>query len=119
MKRRMALTLSVAVIGLSLTATLPPAHGQVINACKDKRTGLLRIPRSARCLGSEVAVSWSITGPTGPAGPQGPIGPTGATGDTGAAGPEGLPGGILSGRNNINLGPLCGLCGTQFLAASG
>jgi hypothetical protein len=77
-----------------LVATLSPllesnAQG-VINACVRQSNGSVRIVSPAiACNSSEVAVTWSITGPAGPQGPAGAMGPSGAQGP---AGPAGLPG---------------------------
>lgn len=79
-------------------------------ACENTQTHIVNPATIAQddtavaCADTEVAVSWSVTGPTGDVGPQGPqgnqgnigpIGPTGPiglTGNTGPAGPIGLTG---------------------------
>jgi hypothetical protein len=97
----------------SLVAT--PSHAQVINACVDNRTGVIRLASTASCGKNETILSWNMVGPQGAqgvpgpqgaqgdpgpagpigpagvAGPAGPAGPTGATGPAGPAGPAGAP----------------------------
>ena len=101
-----------AVGGGAALAAIPDSSG-VINGCYQKNVGNLRVIDSSAgdsCRPSEIAISWSQTGPQGPQGPKGdtgatgPIGPagppgpkgdtgaTGATGATGPAGPAGPPG---------------------------
>src|SRR5579875_222097 len=79
----------------------PRAVGEVIIACANSRTGLLRLSEGGRCRKGELRVRWRRRGAAGRAGPEGPIGKagpagaTGPTGVTGAAGPVGrlgLPG---------------------------
>jgi Lamin Tail Domain/Collagen triple helix repeat (20 copies) len=67
--------------------------GDVIHACRNKQTGLLRVVGdSGRCRNRESALAWNVQGPAGPAGPAGPNGPNGATGPAGPAGPQGPAG---------------------------
>jgi hypothetical protein len=88
-----------AVVGAVLAggaalASIPDSSG-VIHGCYQKNVGNLRVidPSAGdSCRPSEIAISWSQTGPQGPPGPQGPKGDTGATGATGPAGPAGPPG---------------------------
>jgi Collagen triple helix repeat (20 copies) len=91
-----------AVVGAVLAggaalAAIPDSSG-VINGCYQKNVGNLRVidPSAGdSCRPSEIAISWSQTGPQGPPGPQGPQGPkgdTGATGPQGPAGPQGPKG---------------------------
>ena len=77
------------------------ASSDTMNACYDKSTGYVRIPKSGKCAKTENAVLLNLgvqvgpTGPQGPAGPQGPQGeqgPAGLTGPAGSAGPIGLTG---------------------------
>jgi hypothetical protein len=67
------------------TACLNQAAGQILNA---------EIGTSPRmpCVGPQVQITWSETGPVGPQGPAGPTGPQGAKGDTGATGAQGPAG---------------------------
>lgn len=76
----LSLTLAGTIFALVLTG-LPfrvEAHGgdpTALHGCKKTRTGQLRlVGPTDRCLRSETAVDWSITGPSGPAGPEGPAG---------------------------------------------
>jgi hypothetical protein len=75
-------------------AAIPDSSG-VINGCYQKNVGNLRVIDSSAggdCRPSEIAISWSDTGPQGPVGPQGPKGDTGATGPQGPVGPAGPAG---------------------------
>jgi hypothetical protein len=83
--------------GAVALAAIPDSSG-VIHGWYQKNVGnLLVIDSDAgdNCRPSEIAISWSHTGPVGPVGPQGPKGDTGATGpqgpkgDTGPQGPKG------------------------------
>ncbi len=91
------------VVLMAFAQTLSPvalfAHGtiafgtpDVIHACKNAGTGILRKIDSGNCSAAEEVVHWNITGPTGPTGLTGPQGPAGAKGDTGPAGPTGATG---------------------------
>jgi hypothetical protein len=83
-----------AVAGGMAYATIPDASG-VIHGCYTKPStsgtpGALRvIDTGQHCLATEVAISWSQTGPAGAVGPAGPAGPKGDKGYTGAAGARG------------------------------
>jgi Collagen triple helix repeat (20 copies) len=89
--------------GAVALAAIPDSSGE-IHGCYQKNVGNLRVidPSDGdNCRPSEIALTWSQTGPQGPVGPVGPQGPkgdTGATGpqgpkgDTGATGPQGLKG---------------------------
>jgi len=84
-----------AVVGAVLAggavtfAAIPDSSG-VIHGCYQKNVGNLRvIDAGGSCRPSEIAISWSQTGPPGAPGPQGPKGDTGATGPQGPAGPQG------------------------------
>jgi hypothetical protein len=96
-KALLALTCAAAVFGVvsAVQAAIPDASG-VIHGCYQKNVGNLRvIGDGGSCRPSEIAISWSQTGPQGPQGPQGPIGPQGPQGpkgDTGATGAQGLQG---------------------------
>jgi hypothetical protein len=98
-KLLLALILGAAVFGVvsAVQAAIPDSNG-VINGCYQKNVGNLRVidPSAGdSCRPSEIAISWSQTGPQGPpgaTGPAGPVGPTGPKGDTGATGPQGPPG---------------------------
>jgi len=83
-----------AVGGGVALAAIPDSSG-VINGCYQKNVGNLRVidPSAGdSCRPSEIAISWSQTGPQGPQGPPGPQGPKGDTGATGATGPAGPAG---------------------------
>ena len=88
----------VAVVAIAGGVTFAVAQiggGGVIHGCYQKNVGNLRVidPSAGdSCRPSEVAISWSQTGPQGPAGPQGPPGPQGPQGPAGATGPQGPAG---------------------------
>jgi hypothetical protein len=92
--------LPLAILGGAASlATAGRSDDTTIHACKNVRTGLVRIVRAgANCRRNEAPVSWNVRGPrgdTGPAGAPGPSGPQGGTGPAGAqgpAGPQGAPG---------------------------
>src|ERR687897_2810213 len=74
-----------AVGGGAALAAIPDSSG-VINGCYQKNVGNLRVidPSAGdSCRPSEIAISWSQTGPQGPPGPQGPAGPAGPPGPGG------------------------------------
>jgi hypothetical protein len=92
----LVLVLGAAVFGVvsGVQAAIPDSSG-VINGCYQKNVGNLRVidPSAGdSCRPSEIAISWSQTGPQGLQGPQGPKGDTGATGATGPQGPDGPQG---------------------------
>ncbi|HEY7276009.1 MAG TPA: hypothetical protein VH594_08590 [Trebonia sp.] len=102
----MIVAVVAVVLGLGgvAWASIPDSSG-VIHGCYQKEHGQLRVidtdKQHQSCNHSEIAVSWSQTGPQGATGPQGPAGPTGpqgpkgdtgATGATGPAGPQGPKG---------------------------
>lgn len=97
----------VAIAGGVTYAVAEIGGGGVINGCYQKNVGNLRVidPSAGdSCRPSEIAISWSQTGPQGPKGdkgdkgdpgppgPAGPQGPAGATGPAGPAGPAGPQG---------------------------
>ena len=96
-----AVGISLGVGGLSYAAS-SSSSSDVIKACKNVKTGALRLPTSkapcatkGRGAKREQVVSWNKAGVRGEAGalgasgPVGATGPKGSTGDTGAAGPKG------------------------------
>jgi hypothetical protein len=84
---------ATAIAGGVAWATIPGADG-VIHGCYQKEEGILRVVDDAdpTCRPSEVAISWSQTGPQGVPGPQGPAGPTGPQGPQGEKGEKGEKG---------------------------
>ena len=57
------------------------SYADVINACKNDRSGIIRIVDDvADCRGSETPLSWNTEGPQGEPGPPGPQGPPGSPG---------------------------------------
>ena len=92
---RIALLLALAMLLIpAASSARDGAEGkgaQVVRACAHKKTGLVRIVRSARAcrVRRERKVSWNVVGRRGQ---QGPTGARGAQGATGPAGAPGLPG---------------------------
>lgn len=67
-------------------------QGEIVSACADKRTGLMRYVSAGKCKTTERAIAWNVrgnTGATGEKGDQGLQGPRGLTGDAGPAGRDG------------------------------
>lgn len=66
-----------------------PRRRRVIHGCYRKWGGDLRIIDSSttRCLSTERAIEWNVTGPPGPRGKQGLPGEPGAPGEQGPPGP--------------------------------
>ena len=96
---------AVVSVGLGIAVSMAAAPGlnaaDVIHACVDQRSGVLRvIAAEEQCKKGESALEWNIQGPTGvegpqgPVGPPGPIGPRGSDGQPGPAGPQG-PQGVI------------------------
>jgi len=85
---------AVVLIAAFLASTFIPAGADnVINACVNKRTGVVRIvTQPGQCKRAENPLSWNQTGPPGEQGPAGPPGPKGEQGSVGPAGPQGDPG---------------------------
>jgi hypothetical protein len=81
---------------LTAFATSSATESMVIQACRAKVTGLLRVVSDpSKCTRRELPISWNIQGPagaTGPAGPQGVQGDPGPAGPQGERGPQGAPG---------------------------
>ena len=109
-RRRALRTCAVAATALALAGAAGAAleavlDDGVISACRNKSTGVLRVPAPGYgCKGDETSLQWNVRGVPGPVGPAGPAGasgapgPVGATGSagprgaTGATGPQGPPG---------------------------
>lgn len=92
-RRLGALVLGLAVLTAGAHATLrATASDGVISACRNKSTGVLRVPATgSSCRSDEQPLQWNIRGLPGPTGPQGPPGPVSVsalanTGCTTAAG---------------------------------
>ena len=101
-RRRTLRSASIAVFVLAVVAGAAGAAldsvltEDVINACRNKSSGALRVPATGTpCKSDEQPLRWNVRGVAGPAGPPGPAGaqgPVGADGPTGPAGPRGLTG---------------------------
>jgi hypothetical protein len=88
MKVNKTLVVVNILIGLGLVSSQSVlAAGSNINACIDKKTGVVRIV--SKCKTTEKTMNWNQTGV---AGPKGDTGATGAQGLTGPAGPQGVQG---------------------------
>ncbi len=92
----LAIGLVAGLAGAGLSAL---AGDGVINACRAKSTGVLRVPAAGTsCKSDEQPLQWNVAGPqglpgaTGPAGPAGSPGPAGTNGLAGPAGPRGATG---------------------------
>jgi hypothetical protein len=80
----------VAAVGASVAGIRTLADDGVIQACKSKKTGLLRaVAKANQCHKSEHALSWNVRGVAGPTGPQGAAGPSGPQGEKGLQGDVG------------------------------
>jgi hypothetical protein len=68
-----AVGLAAGAAGAALDAVLAD---EVVNACRNNSTGVLRVPAPGlACKTGEQPLRWNVRGPAGPAGPQGPAGP--------------------------------------------
>src|SRR5215211_4182896 len=88
----------VAIAGGITYAVADIGGGGVIHGCYRKNVGNLRVidPSAGdSCRPSEIAISWSQTGPQGLPGPPGPPGPKGDKGDKGDPGASGASGSAL------------------------
>lgn len=95
-----AIVFLLAVVAGAAGAALDSVLAEdVINACRNKSGGALRVPAAGTpCKSDEQPLQWNVRGVAGPAGPAGaqgpagvtgPAGPAGARGTTGATGPQG------------------------------
>jgi len=67
--KKLMLTTGIIVATITIFGFLSYADDSVINACHQKKTGLLRIvEKPTDCLPKEVAISWNVQGPA-----QGPV----------------------------------------------
>ena len=85
-------TLGFVLLGSAALASIPDSggviHGCYLTAGNPNVRGALRVIDTGAgetCTGSEVALTWSQTGPQGPAGPAGTTGATGPQGPAGFA----------------------------------
>lgn len=66
------LILAVTMLVLGSAATLAATDGDVIHACVDKGSALIRsLDPGDECRKNERALSWNAAGPAGPSGPPG------------------------------------------------
>ncbi len=95
--RLFALAAALAVLAsagaLAALAASGSAEGSMIQACKLKIGGLLRVVSDpSKCTKRELPIAWNIQGPMGAAGPTGSPGPKGDAGPVGPQGDRGLAG---------------------------
>ncbi len=64
-----AVGLAAGAAGAAFQATVAD---EVVNACRSKTTGVLRVPPTGVCKSDETPLRWSVRGPVGPQGPPGP-----------------------------------------------
>jgi hypothetical protein len=92
--RRRYLRLAAATIALTVGAAAGVAAAgldgllgdEVISACRNRSTGVLRVPPAGgTCKGDETPLQWNVRGPVGPAGPTGPAGPASVSALAGTA----------------------------------
>jgi hypothetical protein len=69
-----AVGLAAGAAGAALEAALAD---DVVNACRNRSTGVLRVPANGVCGANETPLQWNVHGPAGPRGPIGPAGPSG------------------------------------------
>jgi hypothetical protein len=76
------LVVAAAVVAAGARATLGAlSSDDVISACRNKSTGVLRVPSAgSSCKADEQPLQWNIRGVAGPQGPPGPTGPQGPAG---------------------------------------
>jgi hypothetical protein len=91
--RRVVAVALALLCGLLLSAGGSSAGAATLNACKNKKTGAIRVVGAkAKCKKSEARLRWNTAGEKGAAGANGAKGDTGAKGEKGDAGAKGDPG---------------------------
>ena len=78
---------AIGGVGVSRAST-----SQMVTFCVNKKTQVVRLPKTGRCARTETRLPMNTTGVQGVVGSTGPAGPTGATGPAGPAGPAGAAG---------------------------
>jgi large repetitive protein len=119
--RRVLVPAAVVLAAAGVAGAALQADG-VINACRSKSTGVLRVPSpGTSCKGDETPLQWNVTGPAGPAGAAGPPGPAGATGAAGPIGPAGPagPAGPVGPRGPAGPASVSALQGSACTTAAG
>ena len=81
------LAVAMVVTGANISASLSASN--TINACVDKKSGVIRQLTSGKCTSKETPLTWNKTGVQGPRGLQGA---RGLQGEQGIQGEQGLPG---------------------------
>jgi hypothetical protein len=101
--RLSAFTLGVVITAVSVGVVnyASAAGTQIVYACANKSTGVIRYVPNKKCKSAETSLSWNVSWQRGKEGPQGlqgarglngetgDIGSTGAKGDTGSTGAKG------------------------------
>lgn len=77
----------MVVTGANISASISASNS--INACVNKKTGVIRQLTKGKCTSNETALTWNKAGVQGAQGLQGPQGTQGAQGAQGARGPAG------------------------------
>jgi hypothetical protein len=89
-RRLAAVALSLALLSALLLAATGSAGAATLNACKNKKTGAIRVVGAkAKCKKSEARLSWSTAGSKGATGANGAKGDKGDKGDAGLKGDKG------------------------------
>jgi hypothetical protein len=106
--------LSAFLVGVVTTAASVGAVSYVdasgsstIQACADKRTGVMRLISRGSCKRTETKVSWNVQGPQGLPGPTGARGETGATGAKGESGANATSPRVVDANGKL-IGPVLG-----------
>jgi hypothetical protein len=87
---RRAGAVALALLSALLLFTTSSAGAATLNACKNKKTGAIRVVGAkTKCKKSEARLSWNTAGEKGTAGANGAKGDKGDKGDTGAKGEKG------------------------------
>ena len=93
--RRMLAAIAVLALltgggSLAALAASGSSNSAVIQACRGKVNGLLRVVSDpSKCTKRELPIAWNVQGPAGSTGPQGAKGDQGPAGAAGPAGPQG------------------------------
>ena len=84
---------ALVLLSVLLLSVAGRADAATLNACKNKKSGAIRVVSAkAKCKKSEARIRWNTTGEKGAPGERGAAGGKGDKGDTGAEGEKGDPG---------------------------
>ena len=84
-------TVGVAIGGVGVSRA---STSQSVTFCVNKKTQVVRLPKTGRCARTETRLPMNTTGVAGAVGPAGPTGATGPAGPAGAAGAQGPQGSV-------------------------